>query len=174
MIETQPKALPTVPDLFDKNRIDFAVRVYMKIPTQLVGQTVARERYVCLMRDRHPLAKKKLTLEVVAAARQVCLQSIPSATAMFDSLLEERHLNRNAVTIITQSAAIPAIVADTELVACVLEGIADTLMRSSPRALTKRVLPIDPVEIKLVWHNLTRISAAHEWMRAEIVKACMP
>jgi DNA-binding transcriptional LysR family regulator len=173
VIETQPKALPTVPDLLDKNRVDFAVGVFMQIPPRLAGETVARERYVCLMRKGHPLAKRELTLATIAGARQVCLQSIPSATAMFDKFLRERQLHREVAAVVNQCAAIPEIVARTELVACLLEGIADAVVRNSPHKLVKRVIPIEPVEIKLVWHNLTRLYAAHEWLRTEIIRACV-
>jgi hypothetical protein len=63
-------------------------------------------------------------------------------------------------------------VARTELVTCLLEGIADAVTSDSPHRLVKRVLPTELIDIKLVWHTLARIHAAHEWLRAEIIKIC--
>jgi DNA-binding transcriptional LysR family regulator len=101
VIETQLKALPTVPDLLDRNRVDFAVGVFMQIPPRLAGETVSQKRYVCLMREGHPLAKGEITLERVTRVRQVSLQSIPSATAMIDTLQAERQLRREVRSSLT-------------------------------------------------------------------------
>jgi DNA-binding transcriptional LysR family regulator len=170
-IQTQPKALPSVPNLLDKSQVDLAAGIFVAVPPRFDSTVLFHDSYVCLMRKGHALAAADLSLATIATARHVLLRAVPSATARLDEVLPRLGLRRDVAVTVNQSAAIPEIVQHSDLIAVVLATTASTMPDLARRGITRRPLAFEPVEIRLVWHTDATKNASNSWLRSEIVAA---
>lgn len=166
-IQTQPKALPSVPNQLDKSQVDLAAGIFAQVPPRFESTVLFHDHYVCLMREGHSLADADLTLENIADGRHILLRAVPTATARLDEVLPQHGLRRNVVVTVNQSAAIPAMVEKTDLLAVVLATTARS-MNLANHNIIQRPLLFDPVEIRLVWHSDATNNSANRWLRSEI------
>ena len=158
----------------EKGEVDFRIGWIKEPPDTLRFKTLCQDRFVCLVRKKHPEIQGKLTLE------QFC--SVPHVRAMIhknsdSGLFIDKTLaalgKRAKIALLVQDwLIVPHVVAHSNLIAVVPSGIA----RGIARHLPVRVLPL-PIKlpeqnIALYWHERTHRSAAHEWMRRQISEAC--
>jgi DNA-binding transcriptional LysR family regulator len=122
------------------------------------------------MRRGHPLEADELTLPTLATADHISLRAVPSATAQIDDHMRDASLARRIKVTTSQVAAIPHMLIDTDLVACILGVCAQTVSQILPDTVIRRLVPIDPVEIRLVWHSEIINTTAAAWLRNEILE----
>lgn len=170
-IETLPKALPSIPNMLDRSQVDLAAGVFTELPPRFESVVLFHDSYVCLMREDHPLRHAELTVETIAAARHVLLRAVPNATARLDEILPQRGLRRDVAVTVNQSAAIPEIVQNTDLLAVILTTTANSMSDLDKRKILKRRVAVDPIDIRLVWHSDSTRNPASSWLRKEIVEA---
>jgi len=78
---------------------------------------------------------------------------------------------RRRVTMIKPSfLALHYTVADTDLVACVPQRLAERMVAQTGVETFELPLAIMPFEVRMLWHQRTQNSPAHEWLRALIVR----
>jgi DNA-binding transcriptional LysR family regulator len=170
VIQTQPKALPSLPNLLDKNQIDMAIGLFPRVPPRFESHVLFNDHYVCLMRRNHPLADAELDLDALARTDHVSLRAVPSATAQIDEFMAAKGLGRRIMVTTNQVAAIPRILEDTDLVACILESTARAIAEILPDKIVKRQVDVGSVEIRLVWHTDLMSTMAGNWLRKEIIQ----
>ena len=97
-----------------------------------------------------------------------------SRANLIDHMLESRGLQRRMALTVDQFCVVPAIIANTELVATVLRRKAQSLGLFERPDLVLRQLPLPPVEAILLWHPSMTHHKAHRWMREVLVVSCPP
>jgi DNA-binding transcriptional LysR family regulator len=128
------------------------------------------QRYVCLMAQRHPLARGALTKARFLAARHVQAAAEGTGHERVDKLLRRAGLPRELVLTVPHFVALPFIVAESELVAVVPEVLADRTRGALK--LVRRDLPValPSFEVNLFWHQRVHRDAANQWLRELVVR----
>src|SRR5919106_2744183 len=124
------------------------------------------------MRRAHPLARGKLTLASFAASKNLAVRSADRSANLIDHVLESRGLQRRMALTVDQFCVVPAIIANTDLVATVLQRKAAQLGLLENPDLVVLPLPLPPVEAILLWHPAATHHKAHRWMREVLVDSC--
>ncbi len=143
-------------------------------PTDVLNQLVPGyqsswlydDEFVCIMREDHPLSKRKLTSDAYWSATH--------ATFRPDNLMEgtlEQHLmsregqNEFDVVRIPQFTLLPFFVEATDCLAMVSRRVAERMQKNA--SILIRELPFQraPIPLSLFWNDIKHNDPAHRWFR---------
>jgi DNA-binding transcriptional LysR family regulator len=152
-------------------RIDIAMGLLPQLQAGFFQQGLFRQKYVCLLREKHPLAlKKSLSLAAFAKAAHVRITAAGTGHGRVDVALEKQKLHRQFKLTVPHYVALGDVLQHSDLIATVPERFADQILR--PYNLVKRSLPIavDESAIHQFWHGRLHRDPGHQWLRGRIAK----
>ena len=149
------------------------------LETGVVGKTTApevraqslfRDRFIGVVREGHPLSKRKITPTHYLAGRHICISRRGVSQGPIDDALSASGLARNIITIVGGFSTALALARASDLIATVPElhtGILRAGMHSFP-------LPFETPEItvSLLWHPRLDADPAHRWLRGHVRDVC--
>ncbi len=147
-------------------RIDLALGLLPQLQAGFFQQGLFRQKYVCLLRENHPLAlKKNLSLAAFAKATHVRIAAAGTGHGRVDTALEKQKLFRQFRLTVPHYVALGDVLQHSDLIATVPERFADRILL--PYNLVKRNLPIavDESAIHQFWHGRLHRDAGHQWLR---------
>ncbi len=171
-LRLKSKVLRTLPAMLDSGEVDLALGYNPNLPKRFQSQALFEDRYVCLMREGHPLSKGVLTLERFAAARHVLVRPSGDSGSLLDELLAQRKLKRRISMSVTQLISALFLIETSDMVTAIFRSTADYCLAREGFRLIARQLPLDPVQITMVWHAGTTAHPAHRWMRQQLADIC--
>ncbi|HVT72819.1 MAG TPA: LysR family transcriptional regulator [Lacunisphaera sp.] len=133
-------------------------------------QALFRDRLVGVVRQKHPLARGRMTLARYIAAQHVLVHRGEAEKAPVDVDLAVLGLERRIATTVTGFSAALTLARLTDLVATVPERHTANL-RSGLHTFT---LPFRTREltVSLLWHPRMDADPAHRWLRERIRQVC--
>ena len=137
---------------------------------ELRVQALFRDRYIGVVRKKHPLSKSKVTPARYAAGRHICVSRQGLEKGPIDEALEPLGLERELVTIVGGFSTALALARGSDLIASVPERHTGNLragMHSFP-------IPVATPEftVSMLWHPRMDADLAHRWLRNCVRGAC--
>lgn len=153
--------------LLDANEADVAIGIIPDLPGRFGRADLFGDRYVCMMRQDHPLAGRPLDLAGFTAAEHLAIKPGTDEVSRADRLLERNGVRRRTITTVHQFLAAPAIVARSEMIVLVFERMISAF--DAKNFYFCRVPVADMgVRISAVWNQAQSGRAAHKWLRRQI------
>jgi DNA-binding transcriptional LysR family regulator len=166
--------------LLDDGEVDLAVGFFPAVLADLTAQAqqggmaafdhqrLFEGRYVCVMRQGHPLARGPMTLKRYCAAHHLLVSFSGRPFGFVDEALASLGLTRRIVLTVNQFFTAGRVVASSDLLTVLpshfvrVTGIADQLVL--------RPLPFDvpPVHVDALWHRRQEQRSDHAWLRLAI------
>lgn len=133
-------------------------------------QRLFRDRFVGVVRPKHPLHRGRMTPARYAAADHVMVSRRGLDRGPVDDALEELGYKRNVVTIVGGFAAALALARTSDLVATVPERQTGNLRDG----LFTFPLPVSvrEITISMLWHPRLDADPAHRWLRTCVREVC--
>jgi DNA-binding transcriptional LysR family regulator len=127
------------------------------------------EQNVAIARKGHPLFRKPLTPESLASTAHAAVFYKTEPRGLIDSILASHNLRRRLQAVTPHFLTVPAMVAGSDLIACVPAGLAARF--AGPLRLQTRPLPFRTPSfcMRLAWHERTDADAAQRWFREVLV-----
>jgi DNA-binding transcriptional LysR family regulator len=136
----------------------------------IYGKRLFDERFVCVVRRKHPLAGRKLTLARFAAASHALIAPRGTEGGFVDDALAGVGLRRRVAVAVPHFLIAPHLVAASDLLLTLAARVADVL--AQPLGL---VVLAPPPELRLegftmsaVWHQRTHDDPAQRWLRGVV------
>jgi DNA-binding transcriptional LysR family regulator len=169
--------------MLDEGQVDFAVGFFPAVLADLTAQAqqggmapfdherLYQGKYVCVMRQGHPLAKGTLTLKRYCDAHHLLVSFSGRAYGFVDEALASIGQTRRVVLTVNQFFTAGRVVSGSDLLTVLpshfvrVTGIADKLV--------VRELPFNmpPVHVDALWHRRQTQRSDHAWLRLAIVAA---
>ncbi|MGE3488685.1 MAG: LysR family transcriptional regulator [Vicinamibacterales bacterium] len=130
---------------------------------ELRAQPLFRDRYVGVVRKRHPLSKGKVTAAAYAAGRHIYVSRRGRDKGPIDEALTKLGLQRQVVTIVGGFATAVALARGTDLIATVPEKHTGNL-RTGMHSFRLPV-SVEEMTVSLLWHPRLDADPAHRWLR---------
>jgi DNA-binding transcriptional LysR family regulator len=134
------------------------------------AQALFRDRFVGVVRKRHPLSKGRITPARYAAGGHILVSRRGLDKGPIDEALEPLGLQRQIVTIVGGFATALALARSSDLIATV----PDRHTRALRAGMHSFSLPVSMPEItvSLLWHPRLDADPAHRWLRGCVRDAC--
>ncbi|MGL5012588.1 MAG: LysR family transcriptional regulator [Paracoccaceae bacterium] len=125
--------------------------------------------FVVLARPDHPALARKLDIESFAALPQALVSPQGrSPGGPIDAALAARGLSRFIALSLTHFAALPAVLANSDLVACVPRALGTLPTFAGPTSAYPLPFPSPRYALRMLWHRRHTSDAAHLWLRGMV------
>ena len=171
-LRLKSKTIKTLPTMLDSGEVDLALGYNPDLPKRFESQSLFKDQYVCVMREDHPLAKGILTLDRFVEARHVLVRPSGDSGSLLDDMLAKRKMKRRINISVTQLISAFYLMENSDQVTAVFRSAADYCIANGRFKLVARPLPLNPIDITMVWHAGATAVPGHRWMREQLVEIC--
>jgi DNA-binding transcriptional LysR family regulator len=159
--------------LLDAGAVDAAVGVPGGVTPRIPTMPLFEERFVCVARKGHPLTKKRMSLKGFLACQHLLVSPEGDGVGHVDVRLAQLGHQRDIAITLPQMYAAPAIVAHSDLLATLMEGVVRASgLRNKLAVLPLPQLELAPVSFVLHWHRRNDAHPAQRWLREQVAQAC--
>ena len=155
----------------ESGEIDLVVATGLRGATgKLHAETLFAERYACIAAKHHPRVAKRLTASAYAAERHVVVHA-PAGAAKADPALADPGRRRRAGATVGHFLLVPAIVAESELIATLPERVAEHFAQRYPLVVHRS--PVRPAgfTLAMTWSERNDAEPAQLWLRELVGEA---
>jgi DNA-binding transcriptional LysR family regulator len=152
--------------------IDLLVGAILDVVPELSTERLYEERFVCIVREGHPLARgKRLDLARYASAAHLVVTITDERSATWiDTKLAEQGLARRIAIRTRYFTTAPLVVADSDLIATVPRQLAMYFRRRAPLVILEPPFQLE-YEEHVAWHQRYDADPAVQWLRSVLVEA---
>ena len=156
----------------DRGEIDVAIAHLQHLPSHIDSMLLLRDRFVLVARRGHPIGKRALKVEDYAALNHVLVSPRGATSGAADRVLAEMELSRRISLLVATYLALPAALAQSDLVATVPERTARQLAGAGNLQISP--LPLDLSQtVSMAWHRRTASEPAQTWFRSLLTEAAV-
>lgn len=155
-------------DELESGKVDLAIGLLPQLKAGFFQRRLFTQSYVCLMREGHRLARRKMSLAEYSAAEHLVVVSAGTGHGKLDELLQRSGVDRNVRLTVPHYVSVGHILRNSDLVTTVPERLADRLIE--PFGLVKVPHParLPDVAINVFWHAKYHRSPANRWLRGVV------
>jgi len=149
-------------------RLDFAIDAPLNTDPQVRHVKLMQDRYVCALRQGHPLADSKLTLDSYLGMTHIHISSRRNGLGYVDLALGKMGVQRKVALRSQHYLMASQVLQQTDMAMTVPERFARR------HQLRYQPLPVEvpALETHLYWHESTDQDPANRWMREQITELC--
>jgi DNA-binding transcriptional LysR family regulator len=162
---------PDDPALLRDGGSDLAVGIYGDLPQEMRSRQLLTDRFVCVVRNGHPVATKRLTLHQFVALSHIQVAPRSQPGGYLDDVLRQRGLSRNVARAVPYFGIALQLTAQTDYVLTVSERIARKLGPALGLTVLEAPLELRPYALSLVWHPRFDGDAGHRFLRDAFTRA---
>ncbi|MGS2722307.1 LysR family transcriptional regulator [Porticoccus sp. GXU_MW_L64] len=147
--------------------IDFLVDTPLVRAKEFHFQEVIKLPYVCAVRQGHPLASKKLTLDRYIESEHIHVSSRRKGRGQADVAVNKMGLQRNIGMRVKDYLVAARVTRTTDLVWTAPKVLAESL----PLVVKPLPFDVEPLELILYWHKSADTDPANQWFRDLFISA---
>ena len=150
--------------------VDLALGWLPDVPQGFFQRRLFTQRYVCLARAGHPLAKGKFTLAKFLKAQHITVLAAGTGHARAEAMLHKLGVERLVVLQVPHFLSVPYLVAQSDL----LVTVPDKLAQAAAAVHGLQVLPhpvdLPAFEVNLFWHRRVHQEPSNQWLRSTLAR----
>jgi DNA-binding transcriptional LysR family regulator len=129
------------------------------------GTALFNDRFVGMLRRRHPMRNRKLTLRRFLSLEHIRVNYSEEGPGLIGDAIQKVGHRRKVGLIVPHLLTVPFLAAQSEMLGIVPLRLAHAVSRSLGLRIIELPLKISPLSISLVWHERHQQNAAHRWLR---------
>lgn len=168
-------------DTLERYDVDLALIPEMTLPDWVEGRPVFLSPYCVVARKGHPrLARAGVSagatvpLDLFCDIGHVLFSPEGRAAAAGDAALAKVGRTRRVVMTMPVFSGVYRAVAGSDLIALLPVALAHHIAGSVGLDVFKPPIPVDPVQITMIWHRRNSASPPHVWLRDQIGELLTP
>jgi len=163
--------------LLDGGEVDLAVGFFPEAVTGIAAlgrdshlrhMRLYATRYVCVMRQDHPLAQQPLALDDYCAAHHLLVSFSGRPFGFVDQALSALGRQRRIVLTVNQFFTAGRVVARSDLLTVLPEGFLQATGYADQLVTRELPLALGPVNVEMLWHLRHDSDPAHAWLREQV------
>jgi DNA-binding transcriptional LysR family regulator len=154
----------------EAGRVDLALGALPGLQAGFFQRRLFKQRYVCLLRKGHRLARRKLGLAEFSAAEHLLVASPGTAHGQVDEILKRSGIERRIVLTVPHFVAVGHILQATDLLATVPERFAERMLEPFGLVALPHPATLPEVAINVFWHAKQHRDPANQWLRGLIAE----
>jgi len=165
MVNTVRNTAVNLPEAMASGQVDLAIGLLPQLKAGFFQRRLFVQRYVCLVRQGHPLARKKPTLAGFRQAEHLLVVSAGTGHGRVDEVMRRAGIERTTRLTVPHFVGVGHILQGTDLVATVPERLADQLVVPFGLVALPHPVKLPEAPINVFWHAKVHRSPAHQWWR---------
>ena len=153
------------------NDLDLAIGRIWDLPEDFTATPVFEERFVVVVRNDHPAARSKMSLDDYLALDHILVSFRGGFWGMVDTALKRRRLKRRVVASVPMFMTAMTTAAQSDLVATIPSRLAARHARQLGLKIFDAPLKVDPFTISLVRHARSASDPGLDWLATRIMEA---
>lgn len=139
------------------------------LPPELDHEPLIADRFVCVVREGHRFARRRMRLDDYCAQGHVLIApSGRTRRGYVDEVLEAQGRDRRIVVTVPHFLVAPLVVARTDLVLTIAERIATLVAPTHGLVIAEPPLAVPGFTIETAWHTRNTEDAAHRFLRESL------
>jgi DNA-binding transcriptional LysR family regulator len=152
-------------DEMESGKVDLAVGLLPQLKAGFFQRRLFKQRYVCLLREGHKLARRKMSLAEFSAAEHLLVVADGTGHGKVDEVLRRSGVERKVALTVPHFVAVGHILQATDLVATVPERLASRMTEPFGLVSVPHPATLPEVAINLFWHAKYHKAPANQWLR---------
>lgn len=152
-------------DEMESGHVDLALGLLPQLRTGFFQRRLFTQRYVCLMRQGHPLDKRRIGLREFSAAEHLAVVSAGTGHGVVEDELARQGIERRVRLTVPHFVALGHILAGTDMIATVPERLAQRMAGPFGLRWLAHPAPLPEIGIHLLWHARLHREPANQWLR---------
>jgi DNA-binding transcriptional LysR family regulator len=178
-VQMLPWAKVGVPPELARGEVDLSIGFpgTERVPGGHFKRKLFSDRFVCIARKGHPKIGARLTLDTYTSLDHAIVTETRDADGVVDEALRKLRRSRRTALRVPHFLLVPAIIAETDLVAAMDERVVSHFARSLPIQVLEPPLKLPTGSIHMMWHARTHDDPAQKWLRslvADVAKESNP
>jgi len=161
-------------DALERDDIELALSMSLKIPKSIVATTLFDDRVVIVARRGHPQRRGMRALDTFLTLPQVKIAQSPIDDRFADRQLAEAGHQRLIALAMPHWVVVVDVVAASDLIAIMPESFAQTFVRDRAIELVTPPLANTAFTWSLYWHRRYTADASHAWLRGVVTELTAP
>jgi DNA-binding transcriptional LysR family regulator len=158
-------------DELESGTLDFVLAPHRKASAGVVWTRLLTDRFVSVVRERHPKVRTTLDLDLFCALSHVVVVPERRATNAVDKLLADLGRERRVSLRVPSFLVALHAIADSDMILTTPESIARIFARKLDLRVLAPPVSLGPLSLSLAWHERHRADPSHLWLRKMIVEA---
>lgn len=125
-------------------------------------------RYLCVMRQDHPLAKGPISLDTYCEARHLLVSFSGRPFGFVDEALAMIKRSRRIVLTVNQFFTAAQVVANSDLLTILPRDFIPSTGIAHGLAWQPLPVQVPPLQVDMLWHRRKQTSPAHTWLRSAV------
>ncbi|HRI68520.1 MAG TPA: LysR family transcriptional regulator [Polyangium sp.] len=150
---------------------DLAVGIYGELPPEMRTRQLLTERFVCVVRQGHPVLEKRFTLEEFASHPHIQVAPRGKPGGYLDDVLHAQGFTRTVARAVPYFVTALQLVAETDYILTISERIAQKYAAFFPIEIREAPVVLRPFALSLMWHPRVDGDEAHRFLRDVFVRA---
>lgn len=152
----------------ESGAVDLAIGLLPHLQAGFFQRRLFEQRYVCLYRKHHPVARSPMSLDSFIALDHLVVVAAGTGHGEVDTILDRSGIRRNIRLKVPHFTAIGHILNATDLIATVPEKLAMRFVKPFDLAWSPHPAPLPSIAINLLWHGRFHRDPANRWLRQTI------
>ncbi|PKR53960.1 LysR family transcriptional regulator [Thalassospira marina] len=158
--------------MLDEGQADLAIGVSPGSESRILSRHLWNEDFVGIARKGTDIAPFARSAHLFAAERHVLFSPEAEDYGLVDTALAEHGLKRRLGVTSAYMYLVPGLVAQSDMLATVLQGVVRGSGLGDQLAVFKPPLELPTISYHLLWHRRTDAHPAHRWFRDIVVGLC--
>lgn len=137
---------------------------------RIISRPLFQERFVCVLRRGHPMAPRSLDLETFLSLSHLLVSPEGERYGQVDAALAANGQRRRIAVSLPQMYAAPALIAKSDLIATLMEGIVTRSGSQHDLLILPPPIELSPVSFVMSWHRRNEVHPVQRWFRELVIK----
>ena len=164
-VEVRPWGRHEVTRELEEGSVDLMLGFYDVLPPGHHAQRLFHEEYACIVRRGHPTVGARLTLKRYVELSHVLVSQRAGSPGSVDRALQKVGLERKVGARVSHFLMVPALVAQTDMVAALSRRIAEPFAKLLKLQILPPPIALPRSTVGQVWHSRTAADGAQGWFR---------
>lgn len=153
--------------ILDAGEADLTIGVPPRQPVggRILSQPLFDEHFICIMRRGHPVASRPLDMESFLGLSHLLVSPEGERFGQVDAALAATGQRRRIALTLPQMHAAPALVAGSDMIATLMEGIVTASACRGELLVLPPPIELTPVRFVMSWHRRNDAHPVQSWLR---------
>jgi DNA-binding transcriptional LysR family regulator len=151
-------------------RMDVALGYLPALERNIHKKVLFKQRYLCVMRNDHPLANAELTLKRFLSQQHLLVEYAGSGHVLLERALIDAGAKDRIRVRMPQYLAAPHLVLRSDLIWTCPESLVVELRKHFPLAVKPLPMPMGNFDVALYWHDRFHKDPANLWFRQQVIE----